>query len=132
MIKVVSEDEGRYWSCRARASQVEYSTEKWSVAPEAADKLGYGLLVFDTIENAITFSLATGGSSDRFFECEVRGIIANPPRLVATAPFPWSPRFDPESPDSRSRWTPKGTIMVTAVKLLWEINQKEAHHAPSL
>jgi len=93
-----------------------YKIGEWTVAPEEADELGYGLLVYDSEERA---KEATFFNFEKLFTCEVRGIYPNlPPLHYWGDTYPWRP--DRRFRDGPHPW-PQGTVMVTAVKLLEEV-----------
>ena len=93
-----------------------YKIGEWTVASEEADELGYGLLVFESVEQAKE-SICTRHVN--LFTCEVRGIYPNlPPMKHWRADHPW--REEWRFLHGRHFW-PRGTVMVTAVKLLEEV-----------
>lgn len=110
--------DGRFTSSHVDgAALTTYEVGKLSRPPEWLEREGYGLTVFDTKENAMTYARGMG-ASQRVFRVAVLGPVREPRDFMGTLYL--SNGILKANPYCANRW-PTGTMMVDGVILMEEV-----------
>lgn len=101
-------------------AKVEYNINKWAQAPECLQKLGYYLLVFDSLENIESF-LGKIRQGIFIFKCKIKNIINPLPKSLDIRGGSFSSLYESFKNNNFLEKWPKGTIMVKQVKLIEQV-----------
>ena len=126
MYKVVTEELKSIFMREDSGLQIQYKIDEFVQPHESLLKLGYGLCVFGSLDEALEYhKIMTLDDNLRIFKCEVQELSNPQPKR-----FPVSNDLkacfdavinDKIPQDKKLNWF-EGTILVSAVKLVEEIN----------
>ncbi len=97
----------------------QYKLDEFVYANEDLFKLGYGLFVFDNIDDATKHAFADRG--DRVFEVEILEPLNHLPRIFDLCHVTATDILNDNERDLLKEDAPEGTVIVKAVKLIREL-----------
>lgn len=97
----------------------QYKLDEFVYANEDLFKLGYGLFVFDNIDDATKHAFADLG--DRVFEVEILEPLNHLPRIFDLCHVTATDILNNNERDLLKEDAPEGTVIVKAVKLIREL-----------
>ena len=113
---LIEKDDGGVSVWAEEEAEVLYRLNRWVEAPECMKRIGYHLLVFDSLKKAEYFAGKQFKDYVVIYECNIKNEIKNkPPRL-----FGWTFRHFKNKEKILFDW-PEGTVMAEKVKLIKEI-----------